>query len=910
VLLFALSAGCITTTTNKKPKAEPGATPTVAKTFQDITFIAAGSDDGSIKKCEYDFDGDGIIDWTGEVDSVIVHQYTNNGIYNAILRVTDDKGLKNEATITVTIENQAPTVSATAKPLTANSTEAVSFTVIANDIDGSIKSYQWDFNGDGVVDFTNAQSGNTSYTFGKAGVYHAKLKVIDDDDAVVNASVTLNILNMLPTVFADTNLDNTTTNTQIEFTGLANDADGTIVLYEWDFDGDGIYDWESDSTPSTTYAYKDDGRYMAVLRVTDSDGGKATASKSIIIRNVPPTVSATASTRLAQTFSDITFTANGVDTDGLVVSYDWDFDSDGNYEKTGVTSKSTTYNYINNGVYTVTVRAWDNDGDFGIGTVAGSITIENQAPTVIIPPGTLTGTRITNVSVFGYAYDVDGIIVKYQWDFDNNGIFEWSNTTEGISTGNTTHRFTSLGTQTIRFRAWDDDGASSTATTTVQIYNLPPTVSLSASQGSVKAGGTVTFTANAVDTDGTGVVKYEWDYNEDNVFDETTTGNTTNHQFTTVDSSVRIMVRVTDADGGIAYSNVTIAVTANNAPTLSSGAVTPTSGDTTVQYRFTVVYTDMDNEAASYVRVVIDGSTTLNMQRDVTAAPTLIDGNYANGEQYYVVKSGFTVGTHNFKFEASDGAATTSTSTQSGPVVSAPLVNKYAIIIGIEDYPGTSEDLTGCRDDAYDWKAYLEGRGYTCYMYLDSAATETAILTKIYQLKSTETSADHIAFIYSGHGVYSGSDSYICLYDTETSSTTLASASYFGGYESQHMFFFFDCCMSGEFAGYIGSTQGTSPFAGQGRFVVTACRTTETTPDGTGGDYHPYGGTDNTTNGLFTYHYLQYLGFTHGSQNPGSGTTSAETAFTNTYSHITTYHSSAGIHPCCYDGNTASSFMF
>ncbi len=908
IILIATAAGCITSTSNKKPKAEPSATPVVAKTLQDITFIAAGSDDGTIKKCEYDFEGDGTIDWTGDVDSVIVHQYSDEGTYNALLRVTDNKGAKSEGTITITIENQAPAVTVSAKPMTVNSTQPVSFSVIANDVDGSIKSYEWDFNGDGVVDFTNSQSGNTSKTYGKAGVYTAKLNVVDDDNVSVTSSVMVTVLNMLPTVSADANLDNTTTNQNIEFMGLASDVDGSIVKYEWDFDGDGTYDWSSDSTPETTHAYTNDGVYNAVLRVTDNDNGKATSTKVITIRNVAPSVSGTAGTHLAPTFTDITFTATGTDSDGLVSSYDWDFNNDGTYERTGITTTTTTYQYANNGVYSVTIRAWDDDGAFGIGSVSGTITIENQAPIVTISSGTLTGDRLTNLSVAGYANDIDGSIVKYQWDFDNNGIFEWSNTTAGTTTANTTHRFTNLGTQTISLRAWDDDNAASTTSTTVQIINIPPTVSLSASQPSVKAGGTLTFTATATDTDGAGISQYQWDFNEDYNYENTTTLNVITRQFTTVDANVRVMVKVTDADGGIAYANVTISVTTNNPPTLSSGAVSPTSGDTNVQYKFTVVYTDIDNDVPSYVRVVIDGGAPLNMMKDSTAPAALFDNDYTNGEQYYVFKSGMTVGSHNYKFEASDGAATTSTGTVNGPTVTAPLVNKYAIIIGIEAYP--SSPLSGCRDDAYDWQAFLQGRGYTCYMFIDSAATETAVLTKIFQLKSTENAADYIAFVFSGHGVYSGSDSYICLYDTETSSTTLGSSSYFGGYDSQHMFFFFDCCESGEFAGITGTTVGTSPLAGAGRFVATACRTTETTPDGTGGDYHPNSGTDNNTNGLFAFHYLSYLGLTHGTQNPGAGTVSAESAATSTYNHITTYHSSAAVHPCTYDGNTAVNFMF
>lgn len=50
------------------------------------------------------------------------------------------------------------------------------------------------------------------------------------------------------------------------------DPDGTIVLYEWDFDGDGIYDYSSTSPEVVSFTYEEEGTYTVTLRVTDNDG--------------------------------------------------------------------------------------------------------------------------------------------------------------------------------------------------------------------------------------------------------------------------------------------------------------------------------------------------------------------------------------------------------------------------------------------------------------------------------------------------------------------------------------------------------------------------------------------------------------------------------------------------------------
>ncbi|MEW6070664.1 MAG: CARDB domain-containing protein, partial [Candidatus Thermoplasmatota archaeon] len=79
--------------------------------------------------------------------------------------------------------------------------------------------------------------------------------------------------------------------TLVQFLGVGRDPDGRIVKYEWDFDGDGIFDWESVITGSTAYIYTQFGTYEAVLRVTDNDGaaGIDTCTISVVsIVGAPP----------------------------------------------------------------------------------------------------------------------------------------------------------------------------------------------------------------------------------------------------------------------------------------------------------------------------------------------------------------------------------------------------------------------------------------------------------------------------------------------------------------------------------------------------------------------------------------------------------------------------------------------
>jgi|GEM_PF-1503266 len=55
------------------------------------------------------------------------------------------------------------------------------------------------------------------------------------------------------------------------------DPDGSIVSYEWDYEGDGIYDLNSGTTPNAQHIYDIESVYRPTVRITDDDGYASTA---------------------------------------------------------------------------------------------------------------------------------------------------------------------------------------------------------------------------------------------------------------------------------------------------------------------------------------------------------------------------------------------------------------------------------------------------------------------------------------------------------------------------------------------------------------------------------------------------------------------------------------------------------
>ncbi|HEX5029988.1 MAG TPA: FlgD immunoglobulin-like domain containing protein [Candidatus Eisenbacteria bacterium] len=74
----------------------------------------------------------------------------------------------------------------------------------------------------------------------------------------------------------------------------SHDANGTIVSYEWDFEGDGVYD-STTTTPTVTHVFHSTTQGVIRLRVTDNDNPplQAVDEATVTLRDtVPPTIHA------------------------------------------------------------------------------------------------------------------------------------------------------------------------------------------------------------------------------------------------------------------------------------------------------------------------------------------------------------------------------------------------------------------------------------------------------------------------------------------------------------------------------------------------------------------------------------------------------------------------------------------
>lgn len=102
---------------------------------------------------------------------------------------------------------------------------------------------------------------------------------------------------------------------------------------------------------------------------------------------------------------------------------------------------------------------------------------------------------------------------------------------------------------------------------------------------------------------------------------------------------------------------------------------------------------------------------------------------------------------------------------------------KLALCIGINDYPGTGSDLSGCVNDANDWSKLLSEKDFKVKKLLNKDATRKNILDNMKEMVDSAVKGDSIIFQYSGHGTYiadedgdesDGTDECLCPYDLKT----------------------------------------------------------------------------------------------------------------------------------------------
>lgn len=464
------------------------------------------------------------------------HTYTAEGAYTVTLTVTDNKGGVGTETTQIVV-NTPPTVTAGSDVITGATPLVVNFTSTPADPGGTVASVDWDF-GDGGT----ATGVNVAHTYLAAGTFDAVVTVTDDLGGTATDTVTVTVTgNQAPVADATSDVISGKTPLTVTFDGSGStDADDGIASWDWDF-GDG--DVDTGATPAA-HTYTAAGNYTATLTVTDVLGATDTATIPITVAdNVAPNAYIHVATSFPKPGEAVDFDGTvSWDTDGTIVSWDWDFGD------TGVDTGGTpSHIYAAVGSYPVELVVTDDNGATDTANLVVTIS-DNLTPTagaVLVTASPKTGFAV-DFDATG-SFDPDGTIADWDWDFGDTN----------VGAGATpSHTYATAGGYTATVTVTDDSGATDDVTVDVTVVdNVIPTAAITATPTSGTAPLGVSFdSSGSTDPDGS-IVSYSWDFGDAT----TSTVIAPNHTYPAA-GSYNVVLTVTDDNGVIDTESTVITV--------------------------------------------------------------------------------------------------------------------------------------------------------------------------------------------------------------------------------------------------------------------------------------------------------------------------------------------------------------
>ncbi|MGH9871912.1 MAG: PKD domain-containing protein, partial [Pyrinomonadaceae bacterium] len=347
----------------------------------------------------------------------------------------------------------------------------------STDPDGQIVSWAWNF-GDGGT----SPEQHPVHTYALPGDYTVSLTVTDNSGLTHTRQLLYHVLDSSGVDFTGSPQIAHEGGDLVRFTDLTKFLVQPTALRQYDF-GDGVTLSQALNTSLHTFA--ENGIYHVTLRLGDPLGVSYTATKDIVVLNVPPAVGIPNGKTVVwgELWTSVPTIADQSVIDRLTLQGQWNFGDGQTAQCVNCTSANATitHAYDNPGTYTVTFAVTDRDG--GVGSDSATYVVNKRGTSLAFLANSLQGSGQTFLSRVKLTDSFDNTgIANRNIQFNLNGV-TGSALTDATGTAEITLPVSPDANVALMTANWAGDNlyspSSNTASTTL---NFAPTVNAGADQ--------------------------------------------------------------------------------------------------------------------------------------------------------------------------------------------------------------------------------------------------------------------------------------------------------------------------------------------------------------------------------------------------------------------------------------------
>ncbi|MBN1981432.1 MAG: PKD domain-containing protein [Chitinivibrionales bacterium] len=408
----------------------------------------------------FDVEGDGVWDYpkNGSYSwaSTCTHTYAEPGEYTVIVEAKQKDTIIGAAMKRITVV-RPPQIGCSFEPLYPTVQNVMTFTLLdSTQTPPGVASgimVRWDFDGDGEWDYPEYGGYSDSmvlhYQWETSGIKRFFMEIQDGYGLRYTKPLTVKVLPRL-VINSLSGPESVLMNDSFTVTCEVRDQRSPIKEYLWDFHASDAQPFTT-TTNSVRFSYAEIGTFTLLCVVKNEMGLIDSATKKVVIKNSEAVVTAGGpyyTNVKTPCVIEGVFYPHKTGKRSPTVIYEWDFNNDEQYDTRSSNSASATKIFMNKGVFPIRLLVTLEDSTTYEATT--TVTVMNR------PPQANAGEDVTlqagkSLLLKGSGFDLDDDIVSYEWDFNNDGTFDW----QSKDTGYVMHRFDTYSTAV--FKVTDSD---------------------------------------------------------------------------------------------------------------------------------------------------------------------------------------------------------------------------------------------------------------------------------------------------------------------------------------------------------------------------------------------------------------------------------------------------------------------